>query len=128
MIPVELNRLTLATGKTDDTGEAEYWISDVREYEDMIGFEVFDFSKEPVMQFLYGARRKPKPRARRCSRCWPMWSRWRLRPRPNNEIVRALSSRQGGRIDQPSGECRINIVVARAQVHEAGPQTDPTPQ
>jgi hypothetical protein len=55
---MELNRLTRATGPADDTGEAEYWISDVREFEDMLGFEILDWEHKPMAQFLYPSREK----------------------------------------------------------------------
>jgi len=50
---MELHRLSLLTGPTDETGEAEYWISDVREFEDMWGFELFDYGKTTIAQFLF---------------------------------------------------------------------------
>ena len=53
---MDLHRLTLATGKTEDTGEAEYWIGAVRDYEDMFGFELYDFDQKSIAQFLYPDR------------------------------------------------------------------------
>lgn len=50
---MELHRVTLLTGPTDETGEAEYWISDVRKFEDMWGFEFFDYGKAAIAQFLF---------------------------------------------------------------------------
>jgi hypothetical protein len=50
---VELNRITRLTAPSDETGEAEYWITDVREYEDMQGFEVLDCEQSSIAQFLY---------------------------------------------------------------------------
>jgi len=50
---MELHRLTLLTGPTDETGEAEYWIGNVLEVEDMWGFEHLDYSKTAIAQFLF---------------------------------------------------------------------------
>jgi len=50
---MDLHRFTLLTGPTDETGEAEYWIGDVREFEDMWGFELLDYSKTAIAQFLF---------------------------------------------------------------------------
>ena len=52
------HRVTLATGKTDDTGEAEYLSTDVREYEETFGTEILDYRHELVTQFLYTERTK----------------------------------------------------------------------
>ena len=50
---MELHRLTILTEPTDETGEVEYWIGDVPEFEGMWGFELFDYCKAALAHFLF---------------------------------------------------------------------------
>ena len=54
---MELYRITLATAPSGVSGEAEYWLTDVREYEEEWGFEVLEGeSRKSHLQFLYGTK------------------------------------------------------------------------
>ena len=49
-----LHRITLATAPSDVSGEAEYWLTHVREYDELFGFEVLEGEQRtPHRQFLY---------------------------------------------------------------------------
>jgi hypothetical protein len=50
---MELHRITLANAPSDRSGEAEYWLTDVRQYEDEWGLEILDQERQPIGQFLY---------------------------------------------------------------------------
>ena len=52
-----LHRITLATAPSDISGEAEYWLTDVREYEEEWGFEVLKGeTRTPHLKFLYATK------------------------------------------------------------------------
>ena len=54
---MELHRITLATAPSDISGEAEYWLTDVREYEEAWGFEVLEGeNRKTHLKFLYATR------------------------------------------------------------------------
>ena len=51
---MELHRITLATAPSDISGEAEYWLTEVREYDEQFGFEILEGEqRNPHLQFLY---------------------------------------------------------------------------
>ena len=51
---MELHRITLATAPSDVSGEAEYWLTEVREYDELFGFEILEGEhRTPHLQFLY---------------------------------------------------------------------------
>ena len=50
---MELHRITLATAPSDVSGEAEYWLTEVREYDELFGFEILEGEQRtPHTQFL----------------------------------------------------------------------------
>ena len=54
---MELHRITLATAPSDISGEAEYWLTEVREYEGEWGFEVLEGeNRKSHLQFVYTTR------------------------------------------------------------------------
>ena len=51
---MELHRVTLATAPSDISGRAEYWLTEVREYDELFGFEILEGEqRNPHLQFLY---------------------------------------------------------------------------
>jgi len=49
-------KLTLATAPSSESGEAEYYISDVHPIEEEFGFTINDTHKTDRAQFLYATR------------------------------------------------------------------------
>ena len=54
---MELHRITFATAPSDISGQAEYWLTEVREHEEQWGFEVLEGeNRKSHLQFLYVTR------------------------------------------------------------------------
>ena len=55
---MELRKITRANAPTEEAGEGELWLTDVRDYGDEVGFEILDGDQTPIAQFLYDTQQQ----------------------------------------------------------------------